>query len=105
MAAHPIGERDERELLFVSYSHADDSWAQRFGVLLKPLLRRQHLRLWVDRAIRVGECWRPEIEQAISRSRTALVLVSADYLASDFIVDDELPALERHRVRLAPVLV
>ena len=105
MAAHPVDERDGRELLFVSYSHADDVWAQRFAVLLKPLFRRRRLRLWVDRAIRVGECWRPEIEQAISHSRTALVLVSADYLASDFILDDELPALERHRVRLAPVLV
>jgi hypothetical protein len=105
VAAHLVDERDDRELLFVSYSHADDVWAQRFGVLLKPLLRRRRLRLWVDRAIRVGDCWRLEIEQAISRSRMALVLVSADYLASDFILDDELPALERHRVRLAPVLV
>jgi hypothetical protein len=74
-------------------------------VLLKPLVRRRRLRLWVHRAIRVGDCWRPEIEQAIARSRTALLLISADYLASDFIVDDELPALDRHGVRLAPVLI
>jgi hypothetical protein len=46
------------------------------------------------------DCWRPEIEQAIARSRTALLLISADYLASDFILDDELPALGRHGVRL-----
>src|SRR5689334_11298710 len=100
-----VGERDDRDLLFVSYSHADDVWAQRFEVLLKPLVRRRRLRLWVDRAIRVGDRWRPEIEQAIARSRTALLLISADYLASDFILDDELPALGRHQVRLAPVLI
>jgi hypothetical protein len=96
---------EDRELLFVSYSHTDDVWAQRFEVLLKSLVRRQRLRLWVDRAIRVGDCWRPEIEQAIARSRTALLLISADYLASDFILDDELPALSRHQVRLAPILI
>jgi WD40 repeat protein len=105
MAARLVDERDDRELLFVSYSHTDDVWAQRFEVLLKPLVRRRRLRLWVDRTIRVGDRWRPEIEQAIARSRMALLLVSADYLASDFILDDELPALGRHRVRLAPVLV
>ena len=47
MAAHPTDERDDRELLFVSYSHTDDAWAQRFGVMLKPLVRRRRLRLWV----------------------------------------------------------
>src|SRR5207342_3335494 len=52
-----------------------------------------------------GDRWYLEIEQKIKSSRVALLLVSADYLASDFIMGNELPALCRHGVQLAPVLV
>ena len=92
-------------LLFISYSHVDVAWAQRFRVLLKPVVRRKRLRLWDDSQIRVGDEWHPAIEEAIERSRVALVLVSADFLASDYVMEHELPALVRHGVRLAPVLV
>jgi hypothetical protein len=90
---------------FISYSHVDVAWAQRFWVLLKPMVRRKRLRLWDDSQIRVGDEWHPAIEEAIERSRVALVLVSADFLASDYVMEQELPALVRHGVRLAPVLV
>jgi hypothetical protein len=73
--------------------------------MLKPLVRRKQLSLWADTAIRIGDRWHPEIEQAIARSQVALLLVSADFLASDFVMDHELPALLRYGVRLAPVLV
>src|SRR3712207_2746975 len=103
------GDLDERDvgdgLVFVSYSHVDAVWAQRFRVLLKPLVRRKRLRVWDDTEIRATERWHPAIARAIGRSRVALVLVSADFLASDYIMDVELPALLRHGVGLAPVLV
>ena len=96
---------DDGGLVFISYSHDDVAWAQRFRVLLKPLVRRKQLRLWDDSAIRVGDEWHPAIERAIDRSRVALVLVSADFLASDYIMERELPALLTRGVMLAPVLV
>jgi hypothetical protein len=91
--------------VFLSYAHEDQAWRQRFEVLLKPLVRRHGLTVWTDQAIDPGQRWRPEIETAIARSRMALLLVSADFLASDFIMRHELPALLRHGVRLVPVLV
>jgi WD40 repeat protein len=94
-----------RNVVFISYSHRDAQWAQRFGVLLKPLVRRKRLRLWVDTDIRVGDEWHPGIFQVIEQSGVALLLVSADFLDSDFILDQELPELIRRGVRLAPVLV
>ena len=94
-----------RDVVFVSYSHRDAQWAQRFRVLLKPLIRSKRLRLSDDTEIRVGDQWHPDILKMIERSSVALLLVSADYLGSDFIMDHELPALIQQGVRLAPVLV
>ena len=105
MASRSDESPADGDLIFVSYSRRDDAWTQRFGVLLKPLVRQKRLRLWVDTAIRPGDRWSSEIERAISQSRVALLLVSADYLASDFVMEQELPALRRAGVRLAPVLV
>jgi hypothetical protein len=68
-------------------------------------VRRERLRLWDDAEIRATEEWHPTIERAIARSRIALLLVSADFLASDYIADHELPTLVRHAVGLAPVLI
>ncbi|MGH3568846.1 MAG: NB-ARC domain-containing protein, partial [Pseudonocardia sp.] len=108
MGVEPLedeGAKGGRDLVFVGYSHDDAAWAQRIGVLLTPLLRWQRLRLWVDTDLRAGDAWRSEIMAGIVRSRAALLLVSADFLASDFIIDIELPALVEQGVRLAPVLV
>ncbi len=91
--------------IFVSYSHHDAVWAQRFEKVLKPLVRSRRLRLWVDTDIRVGNRWHPEIIRAIGRSSVALLLVSVDFLDSDFIMDEELPTLIGQGVRLASVLV
>jgi TIR domain/NB-ARC domain len=91
--------------VFVSYSHCDAEWVQRFTVLLRPLLRVKRLQLWVDTDIRGGERWHPVIMDAITRSAAALILVSGEFLDSDFIMDRELPALIEQGVRLAPVLV
>jgi hypothetical protein len=59
-------------LVFLSYNHDDAVWAQRFGVLLKPVIRAQRMRLWDDTQIRAGDAWHAAIEQAIAGSRVAL---------------------------------
>jgi len=94
-----------RDLVFVSYSHADAEWVQRLEVLLKPVVRARRLRVWADPHIPVGNDWRRDIAAAIERTRVGLLLVSGDFLASDFIMDEELPALIARGVPLAPVLV
>ena len=73
--------------------------------MLKPLVRERRLEVWSDDRMVVGYEWRLQLEEAIARSRAALLLVSPSFLASDFIMEQELPALIEHGVRLVPVLV
>jgi hypothetical protein len=79
--------------VFVSYSHKDKAWLERVQVHLRPLARDGQLGLWDDTRIRTGQRWRDEIKAAIARADVAILLISADFYASDFIANDELPPL------------
>lgn len=43
--------------------------------------------------MKAGDNWKREIENALDRARAAILMVTADFLASDFVVDNELPPL------------
>ena len=82
-----------RTKVFISYSHCDTSWLDRLRVHLKPLERDYALDIWDDREIQPGSIWLDEIKRAIGLAKVALLLISADFLASDFIAKNELPPL------------
>ena len=82
-----------RDLVFVSYSHWDKDWLERLRVFLKPYTRQGQLNVWADPYIKVGDRWQREIAAALQRTRIAVLLVSPDFLASDFIAEEELPAV------------
>lgn len=86
-------EQERKQKLFISYSHADSDWLKRVKVHLKPLERNSIIDIWEDTRIQTGDNWKKEIEQALEQSDAAILLVSADFLASDFIIENELPQL------------
>lgn len=81
-----------RNSIFISYSHKDAKHLERLRTQLVPLIRAG-LDVWDDTRIEGGQRWHEEIANALASARVAIVLVSADFLASEFITKNELPPL------------
>jgi hypothetical protein len=77
--------KPERRQLFISYSHRDREWVERLRTMIKPLEQRYGLERW-DSRIPAGMVWREGIEEALVSAQVALLMVSADFLAFDFVM-------------------
>ena len=95
--------------VFVSYSHKDEIWKDRLKPHLQMLEKADKLTIWDDRHIDAGATWYDEIKKAMEDAEVAVCLISADYLASDFCVKEEIPYfLERRKsdgMLLLPILI
>ena len=83
----------DRNQVFVSYSHKDSKWKDRLVDMLIPLIHHRVVPVWWDDRIKPGQQWLREIEEALAAARVGLLLVSVNFLASEFIMKNELPAL------------
>ena len=91
--------------LFFSYSHKDEDLRDQLETHLAVLKRQGFIDAWHDRRITAGE----NVGQAISASLEApdviLLLVSADFLASDYCYELEMTrAMARHDEGAAAVI-
>jgi len=95
--------------IFISYSHKDEEWKDRLLTHLGNMENEGVLDIWNDRRIEAGDDWYKEIEYAISVASIAILLISADFLASKFIISEEVPRLlERNTkagLRIIPIIL
>ena len=83
--------------IFISYSHRDEAWKDLLVKHLKVLENQGLVARWDDRQIRAGDDWAQQIEQAAAQARLAILLISDDFLASKFIMQQEVPYFLQRR--------
>src|SRR5205823_13342821 len=83
--------------IFISYSHKDEALRKELENHLR-LLERQGLAIfWHDRMIGAGQDWAGSVHTHLDTSHIILLLVSADFMASDYCNDVEVQrAMERY---------
>ncbi|HEX5865959.1 MAG TPA: TIR domain-containing protein [Casimicrobiaceae bacterium] len=98
---------DVRNKVFISYAHEDDHVA---GDLRKHLTTRlrSEASVWIDTELKAGDKWEATLNGALNSSNCALLLLSVDFLSSEYIMQHELPRILREGergLRIMPVLV
>jgi len=84
------------KLVFISYSHRDERWRDELTVQLAPYLQDgsiPSISAWSDEQIEPASDWLREIQAALMAAKAAVLLVTSDFLASEFILEQELPPL------------
>jgi hypothetical protein len=80
-------------MLFVSYSHHDEVWLERFTTFFQPLSRYTGIDAWSDKSTEAGQRWTEAVYKAMEETKLAVLLVSDRFLAPEFICNEELPHL------------
>jgi len=82
-----------RTHVFVSYSHLDKDWLNRFREIFAADIRNDRISYWDDSEIKPGDTWFEGIGKAIDHTRVAILLVSPNFLTSQFIMEEEVPRI------------
>jgi internalin A len=95
--------------VFCSYSHKDETLREELETILKPMQRQGFIESWSDHKITAGQELDEEIKKNLKRADIILMLVSADFIASDYCNDIEVAqAIKRHEAneaRVIPIIV
>ncbi|MGP1373670.1 MAG: toll/interleukin-1 receptor domain-containing protein [Almyronema sp.] len=83
--------------VFFSYSHRDEDLRDEMAKHLSILQRQGIIAAWYDRDIEVGAEWAADIDAHLNSAQVILLLISPDFIASDYCFDLEMKrAMDRH---------
>ena len=109
LRVYPDIGRRRAARVFVSYSHKDERQLNELKTHLSPLERLKLIETWYDRRIVAGEDFGQKINENIDGADIILLLVSADFIASNYCYEKEMArALERQakgEARVVPVII
>jgi tetratricopeptide (TPR) repeat protein len=95
--------------IFISYSHKDLEWKDRVDKHLRIFQLEGIWRTWDDRHIPVGTAWEKEITNQIQSAHAAVLLITTDFLISDFIRNNEVPLVlerwQKNEIIVFPVIL
>ena len=78
--------------VFVSYSQQDREALDHLKKFVRPLERDGLIDYWYDTRIEAGRDWEAEILTALEQAKVAVLLISQNFLASEYIAQDRNPA-------------
>jgi hypothetical protein len=91
--------------IFISYSHEDEYYREELDKHLVMLQRNELIQAWTDRKILPGQEWSKEISAELESSNIILLLVSSDFLASNYCFDIEVQkAMKQHEQGISTVI-
>jgi hypothetical protein len=91
--------------IFYSYAHKDERLKEKLDIHLSLLKQEGLIMGWYDREIRAGAEWASEIEAHLNSAHVILLLISPDFMASDYCYSIEMKrALERHDAQEAHII-
>lgn len=84
--------------IFFCYAHEDETLLKKLKAHLRPLQRQGLVTVWYDRDISAGSDWEQQINEQLNSAQIILLLVSPDFMDSDYCYGIEMQrALERHQ--------
>src|SRR5258707_15888232 len=91
--------------IFFCYARKDETLLNKLKTHLSPLRRQGLIDVWYDRDISAGTEWEQEIKKHLNSAQIVLLLVSPDFMDSDYCYSVEMKrALERHEQGTAKVI-
>jgi TIR domain-containing protein len=95
--------------VFLSYAHEDEEMKNQLDKFLVNLKRSGSIEVWQDRELLGGAEWDESIKNELAAADIILLLISADFNASNYIWNKELAiAMQRHEngeARVIPIIL
>ncbi len=97
------------ETVFIIYSHKDEWWKNRVVRHLGILEKENHLKLWNDLDIQVGNRWLPHIKKELENAKVVVMMITGNFLTSEFFLKKVVPLILKHQktqvITVVPVIV
>ncbi|WCG03419.1 leucine-rich repeat protein [Porphyromonas gingivalis] len=91
--------------IFISYSKEDQTELETCLQFFKPLEKNGQIEIYYDRLTKFETPIHPEIRKRIVEADCIIALISQRYLATDYILDHELPVFREYNKTIVPILI